>query len=437
MNSDLNGKRLLVLGGTQISCEIIEKAKLMGINVIVTDYNTAENSPGKQIVDEHYLVSATDVDAVVSLIKEKSIDGVIVGFNDMLLPYYAEICQRAGFPSYGTKEQFELFINKDRYKALCRKHNVPTVEEYSIKVDASDNELDKIKFPVLVKPADNSGSRGVFICDRKEELKEKLNKALSFTKSGEVLVEQYLTGEEVTVFFVFKDGEYYLTGIGNRHVKRIQENLLPLPVGYTYPASVTKSYIENILPNVKNMLSDAGIQNGMMFMQCKVENGVVVVYDIGFRLTASLEYRMFETACGYNPLEMMIRFALTGKMVKNDEPLRINSHIGKYGYNLSFLAEPGKIEAINGIEEVQSMDGVAGVIVSHLPGEIISENILGLLAQITVRVIGVADTIEDLWEKVDKIQNTIKILSEEQENMVHRKLERVDFESCLEKFERE
>ena len=127
MHRALNGKRLLILGGMRISCEIVKTARALGIYTLVADYNKIEDSPGKQIADEAVDLSVTDIDSVVSYIKSNAIDGVFVGFNDMLLPYYAEICEKSGLPCYGTKEQFEILIAKDKYKALCRQFGVPTI----------------------------------------------------------------------------------------------------------------------------------------------------------------------------------------------------------------------------------------------------------------------------------------------------------------------
>lgn len=434
MNNSLKGKRLLVLGGTQISCEIIRKAKSMGVHVIVTDYNDVIDSPGKQIADESYMVSATDVDGVVNLIREAKIDGVIVGFNDMLLPYYAEICEKAKLPCYGTKEQFEIFTNKDAYKSLCRKYHVPTVEEYHLSLDKFYEDIDKIKFPVLIKPSDNSGARGIFICKDKQELLEKYEEALKYSSSKTILIEQYLTGDEITVFFVFDNGEYYITGIGNRHVKYFQNGLIPLPVGYTYPATITDKYINDVFPYVKNMLKSIGLKNGMMFMQCKVENGIPVVYDIGYRLTASLEYKMFELDSGFNPLEMIIRFSLTGSMSSCDLSKIINPYMNGYGYNISFLAEKGIIKYINGVEETKHIEGVADVVIAHYPGEEITENMSGLLSQITVRVVGVAHDYNDLCNKISQIQNLIEVIDINGNNLVYRHLYESDFSGLLKKW---
>ena len=427
MDNEFQGMKLLILGGMRISCEIIRQAKAMGIYTIVADYNKVEDSPGKNIADEHFMISTTDVDGIVNLIKEQEINGVIVGFNDFMLPYYAEICEKSGLPSYGTKEQFEIFTNKNRYKKLCRKYNVPTVEEYDVNQILSGELADKIRFPVLVKPTDSSGAKGISICQSKEALSTALKKAEVYSHSGQVLVERYVEGKEVTVFWLFVDGKYYLTAIGNRHVKQNQEGVIPLPVGYTFPAAVTPKYCSEIEKNVKDMLCSVGIQNGMMFMQCKVEKGECVVYDIGYRLTGSLEYKLLKEVCGYNPLEMMIRFALTGHMGEDIIAGKINPKFDKYAFNVSVLTNPGRIEKIYGIEEILNLPQVIDAVLAHYPGEEITETMRGLLAQISLRVLGVSDNAKTMQETMLKIQRLIHIESDKGENMILPVIEETDF----------
>ena len=425
MSYNLKGKRLLILGGMLISCEIVRKAQSMGITVGVADYNTVEDSPGKQIADEHYEVSVIDVDAVVKLVKEAHFDGVLVGFNDMLLPYYAEICQKTGLPCYGTKEQFETFISKDKYKSLCRQFGVPTIEEFSV----GDEH---IKYPVLVKPVDSSGSRGITICHNYQELKEAYEVALSASKTKKVLIERYMDGREVTVFWVFQDGEYYLAALGNRHVKKNQgDNVIPLPVGYTFPSIYLPKYRNEVEQNCKKMFRHLGIKDGMMFMQCKVENGTCYVYDIGYRLTGSLEYKILERVCGYNPMKMLIRFALTGQM---GEPLlsqKATPNFSTPAFNVSCLSGPGTIQTINGVEEVMAFPEVEDVVIAHQPGETIDENMRGLLAQITIRILGSVPTKEQLLPTMQKIENTLHIISSEQENMMLPGIEKEDVDGFV------
>lgn len=412
MGTNLRGKRLLIMGGMRISCEIVRKAKEMGIVAIVADYYPKEQSPAKLIADEDIQVSVTDVDAVVEVIKRENIDGVFVGFNDMLLPYYADICTKAGLPCYGTKNQFETLIAKDKYKALCRKFGVPTIQEYDV------NDTD-IRYPILVKPVDSSGSRGITICHNLQELEKAVEIGKEASKTGKVLIERYMDGREVTVFWTFQDGNYYLSALGNRHVKHNQgQDVIPLPVGYTFPSVFLPKYRAEVEDNCKRMFSHLGIKDGMLFMQCKVEDGTCYVYDMGFRLTGSLEYKILERVCGYNPLEMMIQFALTGKMGEESIANKATPEFATPAFNVSCLSAPGTIKDIIGVEEVKSFPEVEDVVIAHAPGEVITEQMRGLLAQITVRVLGSVQTKEELLPIMQKIDNTIHILGNDNQELL-------------------
>ena len=425
MKEVLKGKRLLILGGMRFSCEIVNKAREMGIYTLVADYNRIEDSPGKQIADEAVDISVIDVDAVVSYVKNNSIDGVIVGFNDMLLPYYADICEKCGLPCYGTKEQFETLIAKDRYKALCRQFDVPTIPEYDI-------HDENIQYPVLVKPVDNSGSRGITICHNRQELERAVEYGRKSSKIGKVIIERYMDGREVTVFWTFQDGIYYLSALANRHVKHNQgDDVIPLPVGYTFPSVFLPKYREEVEENCKRMFRHLGLKNGMMFMQCKVEDGRCYVYDLGYRLTGSLEYKILERVCGYNPLEMMIRFALTGSMGEESIAEKAIPEFETPAFNVSCLCAPGTIEEITGIEEVKRMPEVKSVVVAHAPGETITEQMRGLLAQITVRVLGSVPAKKDLLPTMQHIDDTIHIIGTKGEQLLLPGVELSDIEGYV------
>lgn len=425
---ELKGKRLLILGGSRISCEIIRHARAMGIITGVTDWYALEKSPAKQMADEAYFVNTSDIDAMVELIKVKKFDGVLTGFTDSVLPYYAEMCERAGLPSYGTKEQFDIFIDKKKYKALMRQFDVPTIPEYSIDLDRFDETTADIVYPVIVKPADSSGSRGITVCDNKAELKEAISCAVETSKAKEVLVEQYIDNAEATIFWLFVDGQYYMMLLGNRHVKHNQEGELPLPAGYTYPADAQPRFLAEVAPKMENMFRSVGIKDGMMFMQCKIVDGTCVVYDIGYRLTGSLEYINLKGMCGFDPLDMMIRFAVTGETGEPDIAQKVDPYLGgKYSYNVSLLCKPGKIAEIKGLDEIRKLPGVFDVVVAHPVGDTITEAMKGRLAQITVRILGRADDIESMKNEMLEIQRLAHVISDKGEEMILPGMEESDY----------
>lgn len=425
MTSALKNKKLLIIGGDSFSVDIVKTAQRMGIYTIVTDWYDTKRSPAKLVADEYWNTSIEDYDMLSKQIKEHHVDGILTGFTDSYLLAYQHLCEINDLPSYGTKKQFEILTNKALYKEWCKRFNVPTIRQYN----ASDTD---IQFPVIIKPVDGSGSRGLHVCHNQEELQDAIAASKKSSKQGEVIIERYMTGREVTIFWTFVDGKYYLSAIGNRHVKQNQgENVIPLPVGYTFPSVVIPKYQSEVEEYAKQMFSELGIRNGMMFMQCKVEDGTCYVYDIGYRLTGSMEYKILEVVSGYNPLKMLINFALTGKMTDEDISTKVNPATMSPCYNVSCLCAPGTIAEINGCDTLLQEDGVIDSILTHFPGETITEEMKGLLTQITVRVLGLVKNQEELCSTMQHIGETIQITSTDNRQLLLPGIQQEDIEGMV------
>jgi biotin carboxylase len=412
----LKGKKLLILGGIALSCEIVRHAKRMGIEVYVTDY--LPDSPAKKIADKSFMVSATDVDALAALIEKENIDGVITGFVDMLLPYYQQVCELTGKPCYATIEQIEILTNKDKFKQLCRQFNVPVVEEYKLDLPLTMSKIVDLSYPVLLKPTDNSGGKGIFICDSPDELMVNYEKSLAFSPGKHVLIERYMTAKEASVFYLFQDGEVFLTAMGERHVKHFQNGIIPLPVAYSFPSLHLREYQNTVQHRVVEMFKAIGMKNGMVFIQTFVENGKCIFYEIGYRLTGSLEYKLIAHACGFDPMDMMIRFALTGKMSNTDPSRLANPDFKSPHFNITLLARPGKIGKIQGIDEAKKIPGVLDVFCSYAVGDEIPTKALGTLAQVIIRVFGFSESRNDLANLMNLIQGSIKVYNQAGEYML-------------------
>ena len=183
MSAYLNNKKLLVLGGNALSIDIVKQANKMGVHTIVTDWNNVNDSPAKLYASEYWNISLLDYDTLISKIKESHIDGIITGFTDSYLLPYQYLCEKCNLPCYATKQQFELTLDKSLFKATCNKYNVPTVPEYSI--NGFDKNTISESNKVILKPVDNSGSRGICICDTPESFDNKLKcDIISCRRSG-------------------------------------------------------------------------------------------------------------------------------------------------------------------------------------------------------------------------------------------------------------
>lgn len=401
-------KKLLILGGTSISRQIVYAAHEMGIAVYVTDYY--EDSPAKKIADKSFMVSATDVDAVVHLIREESIDGVITGYADVLLPYYVQICQKANIPCYANMEAIRVTTDKALFKECCRQHSIPVVPEYT----KQDVDNDKVVYPLIVKPVDNSGARGIYICHNQKEFDEYYEKALECSPSKNVLIERFLTGLEATIFYYLHNGMAYLLGIGDRHMFKFDDEHLSLPIGYTFPSSDIDSFAKEDM-HIKEMFKSLGMEEGMVFIQTFNDKGNYIVYEMGYRLTGSLEQHLMEQQYGFNHLKAMIDYAV-GNEVETTRVENLNSKDCVMA-NLTLLLNMGTIKEYEGIDEVKNIPGVAHIHLSYEIGHAIDENTIGRLAQVGARVLLTANNKRELLESMDKIKSTLKAISTDGNNM--------------------
>ena len=400
--------KLLVLGATKMIGEIVKAAKRLGIYTYAADYY--ENSPAKKLADQAVLLNVVDVDKVVEFIKKENINGVLTGFADSLLPAYKEICEKANLPCYITnEEQLNFALKKEVFKSYLKEFEIPYIED----LDENTND-----FPVIVKPVDNSGARGISICHNKEELKKGIELALEFSKSKKYLIEKYLDCAEATVFYLFINGKAYFTLMGDRHVAPVKEGFIKLPTGYTFPSPHTEKFKKELHPKFQKLFEKLNIQNGMMFLQCFVDkSGTIIPYEPGFRLTGSLEYILLNKVCDYNPIEMMIHFALTGQMESKQEHLKINPNVKKC-YNISCLLRDGTIDQIEGTEKLKNTDGIVDVFESYEKGDSLPESVWGKLAQIGVRLFVVPDDNRHYQQLQEAIKNNLKIIDKQGQNMI-------------------
>lgn len=405
-------KRVLILGGTSISRQIVYAAHELDLDVYVTDYN--EDSPCKKIAEKSFMVSCTDVDAVVQLIKDENINGVIMGYADVLMPYYVKICRKAGLPCYANLHAIEVTADKSRFKSCCRKYGIPVVEEYSL----DDVEKNDVVYPLIVKPVDNSGARGIYICHSRAEFDRYYTEALKYSPSKHVIIERHMDCGEATVFYYMHKGEIYLLGVSDRHMLKFSDKLLRLPVGYTFPSVNKDSFIKNEDENIKSMFRQLGMNEGMAFIQCFNDNGKFIVYEMGYRLTGSIEQHLMEHAYGFNHLKAILKFAV-GEPV-DVTPLQSERLGNAIMANVTLLLSKGTISHYEGEEEVMKIPGVLHIHKSYPEGKVVDDSIIGRLSQVGIRVLLYADSRERLLRRMDEVKDTLKVVSSEQKDMILR-----------------
>lgn len=414
MVKEFEGKKLLVLGGVRPACEIVKEAQKMGAIVYVTDY--LEDSPAKKVANKSFMVSATDVDAVVNLCKEEKIDGVITGYVDLLLPYCEEICKKLGLPFWGNKENIDVCINKEKFKLACENAGVSVVPWKKVTLTNLHSSLADIELPVVVKPTDNSGSRGVFKCYSQNELEENCNKAFEFSESKELLVEKLMNYDnEFSVYYLLNNGDYYLTGMGDRFVYNRNIEIAPIGQGMLFPSKRLNSWKTKMDSHIKDFFRLNQMYDGFVFFQGFEENDEFYIHEIGFRMNGGFSYKVFENMQGYNQLQEMIRFSLTGNM-KKSELNKASAFINGNAFILTVSLLPGEIKSVDGIEDIVKLDGVVEFCQLHNIGETLLSQ--GTTAQVFAYIILTAKDRDELCRIIEQVNSMLKVTGRNGENLV-------------------
>ncbi len=429
---NLEGKKLLFLDGSSLAACAVLRAKEMGIKTIVANFYPEEKSPAKLIADEQWMVDFSQIDEMVKLIKDNHIDGIFVGWTDSHLPFYAEICEKAGLPCCGNLEQFDILSNdKRKFKELCIKYGVPTPDVYDISIDFNREDLDKIVYPVMVKPADGSGGRGIMKCNNEEELISYYKELYESSPSKKIVCERYMQSEnEIFIHYTVQDGYCSLSSSFLKYKVDEEKSKAASCLFHMFSPKFLDEYKKTTEPAVIKMVQDLGIKYGNVMFQGFEENGKLYFHESGLRMGGEQFYVFAEKLNGISSLEMMIEFALTGKMMRYDAKTQDNYKFSKYCCNYYIPLKPGRISKIEGVEEINAMPQLLQNRQFKFVGDEISST--SSLDRVIFRLHVMDDTKDAFAKTLCKISETVKILDENGNDM---QLQKLEYDSVMEMIE--
>lgn len=410
-------KTLLFLGGTGAMYDAVEIAKSKGIYTIVADYYP--NSPAKRVADKSYLASTTDVDAILKIAKENHIDGVFTGYSDANLAPARVVADALGLPFYATREQIEVTTNKLLFKKTCREYGIPVVPEFMLDKAMNPDDLAKIRYPVIVKPADAWASKGVSICHDEAELIAAVDYALQFSKSQRIIVEQYMAAyPDVCMYFNIQDGKLSMSAMCERDMNEVQKGKAMQPNALFYPCRFIHLYFEQLEQKLQNMVTGLKMETGSMFMQCFVVDGVLMPFEMGYRLCGAQEYILCSAENGINICEMLIDYALTGRFDRWNAAEANDPNFKHSDAILLTLMRPGKIAKIEGLKQLKAMPEILGITQFYYEGDEIGAGAMGTLNQTFARIFIQGKDPDHLLRLIDRIQTTLKIYDEKGDQML-------------------
>lgn len=303
-------KKILLLGGSAQQVVAIETAKRLGYATVLCDY--LPDNPGQYHADKFYQISTTDKQAVLEIARKEEIDGIVAYASDPAAPTAAYVAQELGLPG-NPSESVEILCNKDRFRSFldASGFHAPRSRGYASVEDAL-TDFDRFSLPVIIKPVDSSGSKGVTVLRNREKLREALEYAFRFTRCRRIIVEEfveknhpYLIGGDIFVV----GGKVVLWGLLNCH-RDEQVNRL-VPVGKSYPLLLDRKDLDAVKETLQSMVDRLKIRCGAMNVELVVdEQRRVWPIDIGPRNGGNMIPELLGYIFDVDIVELTIRAAM-------------------------------------------------------------------------------------------------------------------------------
>ncbi len=302
--------KILLLGGSAQQIVAIDAAKRLGYYTVLCDY--LPDNPGKNHADKFYLVSTIDKEAVLKVAREEAVCGVVAYASEPAAPTAAYVAEKLGLPG-NSYESVVILSNKDKFRTFLFNNGFfsPKCLCYD-DVDTALNNINQFSMPVIIKPTDSSGSKGVSVVCAKEKIRNAISFAFSFSRNHRVIIENfvekahsYLIGGDIFV----ENGKVILWGLLNCHRDNKVNPLVP--VGKSYPLFLTKEDEALARQTLQALVKKIGYQNGAMNVELVIDkNKKCWILDIGPRNGGNMIPDLLEYIFGVNVAEMTINVAM-------------------------------------------------------------------------------------------------------------------------------
>lgn len=319
-------KRLMLLGGIRYLLPVIKAAHKQGYYVITADY--LPDNIAHKYSDEYVNVSIVDKEAVLKVAREKKIDGIMSFGVDPGVVSAAYVQEQMGLPACGPYKSVEILQNKDKFRAFLTEHgfNVPKAKGYS-SVQAAIAEVGEWKYPVIVKPTDSAGSKGVTRVDDSNQMEAAVRHAFEKSISGHVIIENFIEkkgcssdtdsfSENGELRFVSFCAQRFDTGASNPYT----------PAAFTWPSTFTEEQEAYLTREIQRLISLLGMKTNVYNIETRIgTDGKPYIMELTPRGGGNRLCEMLRYATGVDMITAMTRYSV-GDSVPEIRQMPYNGH---------------------------------------------------------------------------------------------------------------
>lgn len=304
-------KKLMLLGGMRYLVPVIEAAHKLGVYVITCDY--LPNNIAHKYSDEYCNVSILEKDKVLEKAKELKIDGILSFACDPGVVTAAYVAEKMGLPSSGPYESIEILQNKGKFRKFLTENNfnVPVAKQYT-DIETAVNDTEMFNWPVIVKPTDSAGSKGVTKVEEKDKLKDAINYALKFSHSNEFIIEDFLekVGDSSDCDSFSIDGKLKFVSFSAQKFDENCENPYT-PAAFTWPASISKIHQEELTNEIQRLLTLLNMKSSIYNIETReCTNGKAYIMECSPRGGGNRLAEMVRYMTGVDMITNIVKVAL-------------------------------------------------------------------------------------------------------------------------------
>ena len=402
--------KALVLAGGLPQIDLINKLKGRGIETILADYY--ENPVARAYADRFYRISTLDVDAIRQLAIDEKVDLIITVCTDQALLTVAKISEELGLPCYIDYRTGRNVTNKAYMKKVFAENGIPSAK-HTIAGRLEDIELSGWRYPLIVKPVDCNSSKGVRRVDDFAELKKAFDDAVGFSRTNTAIVEEYITGKELSVDVYVEDGNAIVLDITTSEKLKIKDRFVIFRTWH--PANIGDDIRKKVEEAAGKIAGAFGIKDSPMLIQMLTDGKDVYVIEFSARTGGGVKHFSIERMTGVDIVSATIDLTLGKKPHIKIRPPRHKYMVDEYIY-----CKPGAFDRMEGFAELKSSGVITDYYVFCWRGAVFDavENSGDRVGGFTIE----GDTIDELRTKHEAVNRQVRVVSPSGEDIMRHDL---------------
>ncbi|MFA7116538.1 MAG: ATP-grasp domain-containing protein [Bacteroidales bacterium] len=318
-------KKLLLLGGLKYLIPVIESAHKLGYYVITCDY--IPDNIAHKYSDEYHNVSIIDKQAVLELAKKLKVDGIMSFAVDPGVVTAAYVSEKLGLPT-PPYESVRILQNKKLFREFLSENNfnVPKAEGYT-DINEAISEVDKFQWPIIVKPTDSAGSKGVTKVEKKDQLKSAIKYAIINSLSGEFIIEEFIQQQGYSSdsdCFSINNDLQFVTFSNQRFDSNVANPYTP--AAYTWPSSISESNQIELKSELQRLIKILHLGTSIYNIEVREGlDGKSYIMEVSPRGGGNRLSEIVYLSTGFNIIEYAIQAAM-GEKLKSIKQLPYNGH---------------------------------------------------------------------------------------------------------------